>query len=146
MSLHRSLPSLCLAVAITALPSSCKRSAPESENAPPPNTFSVESAPTVSAESLAAARTVYASRCAMCHGPAGRGDGPMARALTVRPQDLSDRLWQSNRSNQRLGLVIVSGGPAIGKSPLMPGQPDLAAQPATVDGLVAILRGFARAQ
>lgn len=123
----------------------CKDPAPEGgATTPPATTFPVEKAPAVSAEALAAARTVYASRCAMCHGPSGRGDGPMAKGLPVRPQDLSDRLWQSNRSNQRLGLVIVNGGPAIGKSPLMPAQPDLATQPATVDGLIAMVRGFAK--
>jgi mono/diheme cytochrome c family protein len=138
-----------LAVAVSILLPSCKQKGSESGEAPgerSPAAFPVEKAPSVSAESMAAARMLYGSRCAMCHGPVGRGDGPMAKALAVRPQDLTERLWQSNRSNQRLGLVIVSGGSAIGKSPLMPGQPDLASQPATVEALVALVRGFVKDQ
>jgi putative copper resistance protein D len=32
---------------------------------------------------------LYASNCAGCHGPEGRGDGPAGRALSVRPTDLT---------------------------------------------------------
>ena len=32
-------------------------------------------------------RIVYAQRCASCHGPAGRGDGPIAKALSVEVPD-----------------------------------------------------------
>jgi mono/diheme cytochrome c family protein len=28
-------------------------------------------------------------RCAVCHGPQGKGDGPMAQVLTVKPADLT---------------------------------------------------------
>ena len=34
-------------------------------------------------------RETYAQYCAMCHGPAGLGDGPMAGNLPVPPADLS---------------------------------------------------------
>ena len=34
-------------------------------------------------------RDLYAFYCASCHGPRGRGDGPMAQALTVAPADLA---------------------------------------------------------
>ena len=30
----------------------------------------------------------YAERCAGCHGSDGRGEGPAARALAIRPADL----------------------------------------------------------
>src|SRR5512134_3746191 len=33
---------------------------------------------------------LYAAECASCHGPAGRGDGPAAAALTPVPADLTD--------------------------------------------------------
>ena len=42
------------------------------------------------APSLAAAATNYAARCSGCHGPAGRGDGPLARGLEPPPADLTD--------------------------------------------------------
>lgn len=33
--------------------------------------------------------TLYTENCAICHGPAGRGDGPLAADLRPRPGDLS---------------------------------------------------------
>lgn len=38
--------------------------------------------------SLAAGAAIYGQQCAVCHGPAGRGDGPQAAALNPRPVDL----------------------------------------------------------
>src|SRR5881628_2368773 len=32
---------------------------------------------------------VYARRCAVCHGPDGRGNGPAAPSLTPRPRDFT---------------------------------------------------------
>ena len=34
-------------------------------------------------------RALYQGNCAICHGPAGRGDGPMARDLEKAPKDLT---------------------------------------------------------
>ncbi len=33
---------------------------------------------------------LYASNCAACHGPSGRGDGAAGRALPIRPADLTE--------------------------------------------------------
>ena len=33
---------------------------------------------------------LYAGNCALCHGDGGKGDGPAAAALTVRPADLTE--------------------------------------------------------
>jgi hypothetical protein len=38
--------------------------------------------------------------------------------------------------------VILKGGGAVGKSPLMPSNPDLESKPAVVDELVKIVRGY----
>jgi hypothetical protein len=43
-----------------------------------------------------------------------------------------------------LRRTILEGGTAMGKSALMPPNPDLAARPEVVTGLVAILRGFGK--
>jgi len=40
--------------------------------------------------SLARGREVYQKNCAACHGPAGRGDGPQAAALSPPPASLAD--------------------------------------------------------
>lgn len=102
----------------------------------------IEAAPVVSAEVRAAAQGFYGERCARCHGAAGRGDGPDGRALPIRPQDLGDRMWQLNVTNQRLRKALILGGGAVGKSGLMPPSPDLANRPEICDGLIAIVRGF----
>ncbi len=38
--------------------------------------------------SLARGAALYGQQCAVCHGPAGKGDGPQAAALNPRPVDL----------------------------------------------------------
>jgi len=45
-------------------------------------------APSISIESLAG-RDSFEMYCASCHGPTGRGDGPVASELRTRPADLS---------------------------------------------------------
>src|SRR5262245_32767692 len=39
---------------------------------------------------IARGREIYMSRCAVCHGDEGRGDGPAVAALPVKPPDLRD--------------------------------------------------------
>jgi putative copper resistance protein D len=40
-------------------------------------------------EAIAAGAATFAQRCAICHGPGGRGDGPAAFTLNPRPVDLT---------------------------------------------------------
>jgi copper transport protein len=42
----------------------------------------------LTAASIAAGQRLYAQRCVLCHGPAGRGDGPLAPGLRPPPADL----------------------------------------------------------
>lgn len=111
-----------------------------------PTEFPIEPPPLVSAADRAAGAALYAERCARCHGEHGNGDGPQAAATHPRPQRLSDLLWQANASNSRLRRVLVQGGGAVNKSPLMPANPDLAQKPAMVDALIAVIRAFAEPQ
>lgn len=53
-------------------------------------------APAFAAEpDVAEGADLFARNCAICHGEAGTGDGPMAEILTVKPADLT-RLSASN--------------------------------------------------
>ena len=40
-------------------------------------------------ENLAAGRQIYQNHCAVCHGPQGKGNGPLAATLNPRPVDLT---------------------------------------------------------
>jgi putative copper resistance protein D len=53
-----------------------------------PTTF-ITSPTDYSAQSIAVGADLYAQRCAGCHGPRGRGDGPDAKNLQPPPPDLT---------------------------------------------------------
>jgi putative copper resistance protein D len=42
------------------------------------------------AASIGEGAAVYAANCALCHGASGRGDGPAAAGLPIRPADLTE--------------------------------------------------------
>jgi mono/diheme cytochrome c family protein len=44
------------------------------------------------ADSVERGRQLYTESCAGCHGPSGKGDGPLARALNPKPADLSQHV------------------------------------------------------
>jgi mono/diheme cytochrome c family protein len=90
------------------------------------------------------ADTVFSTRCATCHGQDGKGTGPAAAALNPKPRDYSSQEWQNSVTDEQIKKTIVEGGPAVGKSPLMAPNPDLANQPVVLDGLVKIIRGFGK--
>lgn len=84
---------------------------------------------------------LFETRCFVCHGRNGKGDGPSASGLAEKPQDLTDANWQRTTSDDRIRSVIQGGGPAIGKSGAMPPNPDLNAE--QIQGLVAFVRSLA---
>jgi mono/diheme cytochrome c family protein len=92
------------------------------------------------------AQDIYTTRCTMCHGPAGKGDGPAGAALNPKPRDLGDPAWQKSVTDEHIEKIILSGGPAVGKSPLMPANPDLASKPDVIKALRSMVRGFGTAK
>jgi mono/diheme cytochrome c family protein len=92
------------------------------------------------------AQQIFATRCVTCHGPAGEGDGPGSAALTPKPRNFTDPTWQTSVTDDHLAKIIQYGGAAVGKSPAMPGNPDLMSKPQVVQALVAHVRGLAAAQ
>jgi mono/diheme cytochrome c family protein len=93
---------------------------------------------------VATAKEIFGSRCAACHGPTGHGDGPGAVALNPKPRNYHDRSWQSKVTDDEITKAITYGGAAIGKSPMMPANPDLDAKPEVVAALVQIVRDFGK--
>jgi hypothetical protein len=59
--------------------------------------------------------TLYAQRCMNCHGPGGRGDGPLAAKLPAKLPDFRDTV--ERKSNGQIRRVIADGAgimPAFG--------------------------------
>ena len=90
------------------------------------------------------ADTIFATRCAACHGTDGKGTGPAAAALNPKPRDYTSEEWQKSVTDQQISQTIVKGGQSVGKSPLMTPNPDLENRPEVVAQLVQIVRGFGK--
>ena len=85
---------------------------------------------------------IFQTRCFVCHGRDGKGDGPSATGLAEKPQDLTDPNWQKSNTDDLIGVVIKEGGVAIGKTGAMPPNPDLNKE--QIQSLVAFVRSLAR--
>lgn len=90
----------------------------------------------------ASGKELYAARCATCHGTSGKGDGPAGIHLQPKPADFTSAAWQASVTDAHLEAIISRGGAAVGRSPVMPGAPDLAGQPESIKALVQQVRGF----
>lgn len=71
------------------------------------------------AADAAAGEAKFKQLCGTCHGNTGKGDGPAAAGLPVKPRDFSDAEWQKSVDDDYLQTIILKGGPAVGKSPMM---------------------------
>lgn len=91
------------------------------------------------------AHSLWKLRCASCHGPTGAGDGVVNESLDPEATDFTDASWQKQASDEFIRKTIVGGGAAVGKSPTMAPQPDLAEKPKLLAELVALVRSFAPA-
>jgi hypothetical protein len=79
-------------------------------------------------------------RCMTCHGARGAGNGPGSAALNPKPRNFQDPEWQDSVDDEHIAKIVMYGGAAVGKSPVMPGNPDLTAKPELVDALVDVIR------
>jgi cytochrome c5 len=90
----------------------------------------------------AEAQTLFDSLCFTCHGSTGYGDGPGAAALDPKPRSFADAAWQDSVNDEQIQKTIVFGGAAVGKSPMMPAQPQLKGKTDVLNALTRIVRGF----
>jgi mono/diheme cytochrome c family protein len=63
-----------------------------------------------SAADLAKGKELYGKLCGACHGPYGRGDGPVAGDLATRPPDLTNAALLAGRSDDDIVANLVRGG------------------------------------
>lgn len=101
-------------------------------------------AATTAAAPMAAkeAQALFDSLCFTCHGTSGHGDGPGAAALDPKPRSFADIAWQDSVTDEHIEKVIVFGGAAVGKSPMMVAQPQLKGKTEVLKALTKIVRDF----
>lgn len=130
------------ATAIWLVASACGSRAPESAAA----SGAPAAAPAIPAAARAEAKEIFSTRCAACHGPEGRGDGPGAAAMVPKPRNYHDAAWQAQVKDDEIEKAIVYGGAAVGRSAAMVGNPDLGSKPEVVAALRDIVRDFGKQQ
>ncbi len=89
------------------------------------------------------AKELFAAQCSNCHGVNGAGNGPGSKDLSPRPRNFQDPAWQTSVTDAYIEQIVVQGGAAVGKSAVMPAQPDLAGKPELVKALREYIRKFA---
>ncbi len=93
-------------------------------------------APVLAAE----AEQVFKFYCAQCHGLGGKGDGPnVTKNFPVSPRNFTNAAEMNKLSDADIKNVVLDGGPAASKSPMMPPWGKTLTE-AEVDGLVKHLR------
>ena len=73
-------------------------------------------------QSIAAGDAIFKKACGVCHGPLGKGDGAIVKALkpeATRPSNLSDDKWDHGSTDGEIFTVIRDG---IGPKFEMKGQ------------------------
>jgi mono/diheme cytochrome c family protein len=133
-----------LYVLLLALPLGAACSKHSASDAPAATTQPVAAPepPPAPADPAAEARKLFTTKCVVCHGDHGAGDGPGAAALTPKPRAFGDAAWQASVTDDQIKKTIVEGGAAVGKSPAMAANPELANKPEALAALVKIVRDF----
>ena len=71
----------------------------------PPDIRSLRSPFPPDAASLARGKALYDQQCVACHGPSGRGDGPLGRTLRPRPADFRDHMAAGHTDGELFNWV-----------------------------------------
>lgn len=98
------------------------------------------------ADPMTEAKQLFVTTCSTCHGGDGKGDGPAAASLNPKPRNYTDAAWQASVTDDDIRKIILNGGAAVGKSPMMPAQAQLKDKPEVVTALVQIVRSFGAKQ
>jgi mono/diheme cytochrome c family protein len=112
----------------------------ESEKTAEPAKATPAAAPAISQASREEANAIFLARCALCHGVNGAANGPNSEGLKPQPRNFQDPEWQASVTDAYIEKIIVEGGAAVGKSAVMPPNPDLVAKPDVVMALRAYVR------
>ena len=68
--------------------------------------------PWVSSDDMVAhGANVFATNCAVCHGPKGLGDGPACANLNPKPRNLVEGKWKAGGNSEQLFVTLTKGLP-----------------------------------
>jgi mono/diheme cytochrome c family protein len=76
--------------------------------------------PSRAAAPTSVGRIVYETHCVVCHGPAGKGDGPGARVIRQPMRDFSSADAMREVKDRFLFEIIKKGSSQFGRSNAMP--------------------------
>lgn len=110
------LVSRCAAAGLALIVVGCGDTGPS----PAPPVASPPPAAPVAGAGAQQPEALYKQLCASCHGPDGKGSGPAAAALPVKPADHTNAAVMGKISDAELFKAIKEGGQAVGKSAAMP--------------------------
>jgi mono/diheme cytochrome c family protein len=85
-----------------------------------------------------AGEAMFQTRCFVCHGRDGKGDGPASIGLGATVRDLTSPSWQDATSDETIRSVIRNGAKPIGGSAAM--TPNLDLSDAQIQSLVRYIR------
>jgi len=72
------------------------------------------------ANSIATGKRIYQKECLDCHGPTGKGDGPGAADLKVKPADLTALDPAEHSDGELFWKISVGNKPMPGYEKLLP--------------------------
>jgi mono/diheme cytochrome c family protein len=84
--------------------------------------------------------TIFQTRCFVCHGREGKGNGPASTGLGATVQDLTNPAWQDSTSDETIRSAIRNGAKAVGGSAAMMPNPDLSG--AQIESLIRYIRAL----
>lgn len=94
------------------------------------------------AQNSSEGKKLYLTYCSSCHGETGKGDGPAAQSLPVKPANHTAGAVMNQFTDKFLTEIISKGGGSVGKSPMMPAWGG-ALKEGQVQDIVAYLRSIA---
>ncbi len=87
-----------------------KAFSPRFAQAKPGKPIPLSSAPPLSPERLQEGKIAYQkNQCVQCHGPEGKGNGVLAKDLTIKPADLTRRPLKVGGTAQEIARTILTG-------------------------------------
>jgi mono/diheme cytochrome c family protein len=87
-----------------------------------------------------AGERIFQTRCFVCHGREGKGDGPASTGLGASVRDLTSPSWQDSTSDETIRSVIRNGAQAVGGSAAMTPNRDLS--DTQIQSLLRYIRGL----